>query len=195
MSYTRDSATRRLLIITYHFPPDGAVGGQRWAGLSKYLARLGWEIHIVTAAAGNYASPPNVHRHVRHRRRTLNDLYRAQKSRVHGGTDPAQSSSSPSQLGGSSFRPFTGVRRIVSGLMSLPDDARGWVVSAARAARDLARQADFDGVITSGPPHSAHLAGVLAVTGTGAQRWTDMRDPWSSSHGLHLPQDEFIRAE
>ena len=196
MSYTRDSAARRLLIITYHFPPDGAVGGQRWEGLSKYLARLGWEIHIVTAAvAGNYASPPNVHRHVRHRRRTLNDLYRTQKGRVHGGTDPGQSSSSPPQLGASPFRLLMGVRRIVSGSMSLPDDARGWVVRAARAARDLARVADFDVVITSGPPHSAHLAGVLATIGTGSQRWIDMRDPWSTRHAMHLPQDGFIRAE
>src|SRR5688500_11981835 len=119
MSYKRDSAARRLLIITYHFPPDGAVGGQRWAGLSKYLARLGWEIHIVTAAvAGNYDSPPNVHRHVRHRRRTLNDLYRTQNVRVHGGRDPGQTSSSLPQLGGSPFRPLMGVRRIVSGLIS-----------------------------------------------------------------------------
>jgi hypothetical protein len=43
-------AKRRLLVITYHFPPDGSVGGQRWAGLSKYLARLGWEVHVITAA-------------------------------------------------------------------------------------------------------------------------------------------------
>jgi len=196
MSYKRESAARRLLIITYHFPPDGAVGGQRWAGLSKYLARLGWDVHIVTAAvAGDYTSPPNVHRHARSRRRTLNDLYRTQKSRVRGAQHSGQSFSDDSQLGGSSFRPLMAVRRIASGLVSLPDDARGWVVRAARAARDLAQLADFDVVITSGPPHSAHFAGVLAVIGTSSQRWMDMRDPWSMTHKMHLPTDGFIRAE
>jgi glycosyltransferase involved in cell wall biosynthesis len=55
--------TRRLLVISYHFPPDGAVGGLRWAGLSKYLARVGWEVHIVTAAEGPAAVAPGVHRH------------------------------------------------------------------------------------------------------------------------------------
>ena len=196
MSYKRESAARRLLIITYHFPPDGSVGGQRWAGLSKYLARLGWEVHIVTAAvAGDYTSPANVHRHVRNRRRTLNDLYRTHKSRAHGAQSSGQSSPSEAQLGASSFRPFMGVRRIAGGLLGLPDRGRGWVVRAARAARDLARLADFDVVITSGPPHSAHLAGVLAVIGTGSQRWIDMRDPWSTRHAVHLPQDGFIRAE
>ena len=41
---------RRLLIISYHFPPDGAIGGLRWAGLSKYLGRMGWDVHVVTAS-------------------------------------------------------------------------------------------------------------------------------------------------
>src|SRR4051812_37447713 len=41
---------RRLLIITYHFPPDGAIGGLRWAGIGKALADLGWQVAVVTAA-------------------------------------------------------------------------------------------------------------------------------------------------
>ena len=73
----------RLLVITYHFPPDGAIGGQRWAGLSKYLARLGWEVHVVTAAAeGSQPSIPGVYRHYCCRRRTLNDVYRAAAHRL-----------------------------------------------------------------------------------------------------------------
>src|SRR2546422_11690511 len=44
-----EAAGRRLLVITYHFPPDGSVGGLRWAGITKYLARLGWEVVVVTA--------------------------------------------------------------------------------------------------------------------------------------------------
>src|SRR2546426_1615965 len=42
---------RRVLVITYHFPPDGSVGGLRWAGITKYLARLGWKVAVVTGAA------------------------------------------------------------------------------------------------------------------------------------------------
>src|SRR4051812_43133566 len=74
MGRTRDSETRRLLIISYHFPPDGAVGGQRWAGLSKYLVRLGWEVHVITASAGGpQDATPGVYRHFSPRRRTLTD--------------------------------------------------------------------------------------------------------------------------
>jgi glycosyltransferase involved in cell wall biosynthesis len=79
--------------------------------------------------------------------------------------------------------------------MYLPDHARGWVSRAAAAARGLVRDRKFDVVITSGPPHSTHLAGMLATRGIDAQFWIDMRDPWSSVHQMHLPQDRIILAE
>src|SRR2546423_1500112 len=44
------SDTRRLLIVSYFFPPDGAVGGLRWAGITKYLVALGWKVSVVTAS-------------------------------------------------------------------------------------------------------------------------------------------------
>jgi len=45
-------ARRRLLVIAYKFPPYAGVGGFRWAKLSKYLARLGHEVHVVTVPWG-----------------------------------------------------------------------------------------------------------------------------------------------
>src|SRR5712692_3457725 len=73
---------RRLVVMSYHHPPDGAIGGMRWAALTKYLGPLGWKSWIVTAAppaadaddnGATVSSCP--------RRRTLNDLYRALRLR------------------------------------------------------------------------------------------------------------------
>src|SRR5688500_2008490 len=160
-----NSAIRRLLVITYHFPPDGSVGGQRWAGLSKYLARLGWEVHVITAAvAGEGDTTPYVHRHVRDRRRTLNDFYRSaikrRRGRVqsHHGT---QAASMPARQPSTRFPTLAGVRRILGSSMNLPDQGRGWVLRAARAARKLLRERRFAVVVSSGPPHSAHFAALL----------------------------------
>src|SRR5881275_1116588 len=95
--------TRRLLVISYHFPPDGAVGGLRWAGLSKYLARVGWEVHIVTAAEGPASVAPGVHRHLCRPRRTLNDRYkslagRLRRSRRGKVNEPAPSAPGPTAM-------------------------------------------------------------------------------------------------
>jgi glycosyltransferase involved in cell wall biosynthesis len=199
MSIKRDSAVHRLLVITYHFPPDGAIGGQRWAGLSKYLARLGWEVHVVTASPlGRERDDPGVSRHVRYRRRTLNDVYKAAVGRVRHASDADRqlTPGNPRRLRRSLLsRTLAAARRVVGNSIYLPDHARGWVSRAAGAARGLLRERKFDVVITSGPPHSAHFAGLLATRGSDAQFWIDMRDPWSTIHEMHLPEDRIIRAE
>lgn len=39
-----------LLLISYHFPPDEAIGGARPYRFYKYLKRLGYECHVLTAS-------------------------------------------------------------------------------------------------------------------------------------------------
>ena len=193
------SQVRRLLVITYHFPPDGAIGGQRWAGLSKYLARLGWEVHIVTASDAGHEDPtPNVHRHFRRRRRTLNDLYRALAGRLRQSSEGHYSlirekSSLPRSTGW--LKPLAAVRKFAGSAMSFPDDGRGWVATAAVEARALLRQQKFDVVVSSGPPHSAHFAGMAATLGRDVQFWMDMRDPWSVTPQFGAHDNDLARAE
>ena len=38
---------RRLLLVSYHFPPDTAVGGLRWQRLSRYIAERGWGLDVI----------------------------------------------------------------------------------------------------------------------------------------------------
>jgi hypothetical protein len=39
---------KSILIITYKFPPMGGIGTRRWVKFSKYLVKLGYEVHILT---------------------------------------------------------------------------------------------------------------------------------------------------
>jgi glycosyltransferase involved in cell wall biosynthesis len=199
MGITRNPDVRRLLVITYHFPPDGAIGGQRWAGVSKYLARLGWEVHVITAAeAGPQPATPGVYRHFCCRRRTLNDAYRAVAGRLRQRSNGDQHLAGGSRVRPRSFspmRPVEALRRIIGSSMYLPDDGRGWVAPAAKRARALLREHKFDIVITSGPPHSAHFAGLAATLGRDEQFWIDMRDPWSQTHQAGAADDWYVSAE
>jgi len=38
----------KLLFLAYHFPPSQAVGSVRAWNMAKYLARLGWEVTVIT---------------------------------------------------------------------------------------------------------------------------------------------------
>jgi glycosyltransferase involved in cell wall biosynthesis len=154
---------------------------------------------VVTASPlGRERDDPGVHRHVRYRRRTLNDVYRAAIGRARQGSD-ADQQVTPGNLHSQqrSFvsRTLATARRIAGVAIYLPDHARGWTTRAASAARALLRERKFDAVVSSGPPHSAHLVGFLATRGSGVQFLIDMRDPWSAALEMHLPVDSVIRAQ
>ena len=45
---------KKVLIITYYWPPSGGAGVQRWLKFVKYLPNLGWEPIIYTVEKGEY---------------------------------------------------------------------------------------------------------------------------------------------
>jgi hypothetical protein len=198
---------RRLLVISYHFPPDGSVGGLRWSGLTKYLARRGWEVHVITAAEQTApSSEPGLHLHHCPPARSLNDAYNSVASRLRSamrprnsanGARPAESappaapSASPASQAGATDKtksPYASsspgiigwARTNLSALMAFPDWGQGWIFPAASMARRLMSNKEFDVVVSSGPPHSAHLAATLACFETPAKLIIDMRDPWAA---------------
>src|SRR3989442_4304471 len=172
----------RLLVVTYHFPPDGSVGGPRWAGITKFLARLGWQVAVVTAAAP-IASGPAVRAHVEWcpRRRTLIDYYR----RVRRPDDGSDGSSPNGTRLARSARPgglLGALRTELAAFLAFPDESRGWTLRAARRARALVRRFHPQVVVSSGPPHSAHLVARLATIGQPVRWLIDLRDPWAGPH-------------
>jgi len=181
-----DERQKYLLVIAYHYPPDGSVGGLRWSGLSKYLARRGWEVHVITASPqAGQPVVPGVHVHYRARKATLNDRYNALARRFRAGR-PAVSSARERDpqvdLHGKPRSRSSGIfgmlRTQLSTALAFPDQGRGWVLTAASAARAQMRDRSFDVVVSSGPPHSSHFAAMLACVGSTARHTIDMRDPW-----------------
>src|SRR5213593_1783805 len=45
---TPDDNLKRVLFISYHFPPDASVGGLRQVKFIKYLTQLGWTPSVLT---------------------------------------------------------------------------------------------------------------------------------------------------
>lgn len=39
---------RRLLLISYHFPPDTTIGARRWEKLAHFVAERGWGMDVIT---------------------------------------------------------------------------------------------------------------------------------------------------
>lgn len=170
----------RLLVITYYFDPDGPVGGLRWLGITKYLARMGWKISVVTAVASIGNDAPNVPDvDLCPRLWTLSDGWRLLRRRVLGhalGGFPK-----PSRVGDPSAPPSL-LRRLgreLGAFLTFPDESRGWMLRAALRTRAVMRRFRPHIVVSSGPPHTAHLVAALATNGGAVPWWIDLRDPWA----------------
>lgn len=51
---------KKILLIAFKYPPYAGVGGFRWSKLSKYLAEMGYSIHVVTVNWKQYGDNTNI---------------------------------------------------------------------------------------------------------------------------------------
>ena len=171
---------KRLLFVTYYFPPSGGSGVQRSLKFAKYLPEFGWRPTVLT---------------VRPERASWPDPDPDSVADIPGGTPVERTGAWDPYAGYARLLRrkkqdvvtvgFTGeagavsrrrLARWIRANLFLPDARIGWVPFAAARARKLLRQ-PFDAILTTGPPHSTHLVGLAARRG--APWLADLRDPWT----------------
>ncbi len=173
---------RRVLIISYYFPPSGGSGVQRSLKFVKYLRTFGWEPVVLTVDP-EYAAYPDldeamaavVPESVACFRTKSWDPYRL-FGRLKG-----QKKSDTVSVGFLSERPPSAldkVARWVRANLFLPDARVGWNRYAKKEASFLIEEGDIDAVFTTGPPHSTHLIGQALHRQYGMPWVADFRDPW-----------------
>lgn len=186
-------AMRKVLIVSYHFPPDAAVGAIRPAKFAKYLPDYGWQPYVLTIRERFYdaidrsrmsdvvlqervfrtqvwPNPGAVYLKLKKwlyyvmGKRQLFD----EKVSTYRPPDPVQSQGMLAQL-----------RRFLNSLLGMEEGTLGWVPPAILKAILLVKRYQMHCLYTSGPPHSAHLIG-LAMKHLYGTRWVaDFRDPWT----------------
>jgi len=185
--------TRRVLVLTYFFPPIGGVGVQRTLKFVEHLPALGWDAVVVAPRGAVYRvmDPGSVetldpdlevHRVLSVEPARLRAVVRAAVRRL-GPTRNAGLALTP--LPPRTATTARGPRRWLNAVWSawvrmffIPDEQMGWIPIAARAAAAIHRQQPVDVIYSSSPPASAHLAAGLAKAMTGLPWVADLRDPW-----------------
>jgi glycosyltransferase involved in cell wall biosynthesis len=184
---------KKVLIITYYWPPSGGAGVQRWLKFAKYLPEFGIEPYVLTVDPG-FASYPQTDKSL--------------VEEVPGNLKVFKTRSLEvlriiSGLFGKDQVPYGGfsnierkgllqtVLRFIRGNFFIPDARVGWKRYALKKARDLIRQYDIRTIITTGPPHSTHLIGLKLKKKLPVKWIADFRDPWTDiyfySDMLHTP--------
>lgn len=190
---------RRVLIISYYFPPSGGSGVQRSLKFVKYLRSYGWEPVVLTVDPA-YAAYPDldeamlaeVPEAVACFRTKSWDPYRL-FGRLKG-----QEKSATVSVGFLSDRPpsvIDNIARWIRANLFLPDARVGWNRYAKKEASLLVEEGGIDVVFTTGPPHSTHLIGQAMRRQYGIPWVADFRDPWMEIDFIEkLPMLKIVRS-
>jgi glycosyltransferase involved in cell wall biosynthesis len=181
--YGDPTMRKRVLIITYYWPPSGGIGVQRSLRFAKYLRTFGWEPVICTAQDPEYPVIDEANaRHVPEGAEVLRtpiwepyNIYKWMmgKKKEERITDVFVEE----QRAG--FRAKLGIW--IRGNLFIPDARRFWIRPAVRFISGYLHDHPVDALFTNGPPHSTHMIGYHLKRQFNIPWHADYQDPWTAS--------------
>lgn len=182
---------KKVLVVTYYWPPSGGAGVQRFLKFVKYFPANGIDPVILTCANPTYPiQDSSLHADIPdgvpvYYSRTLEPF------RFYGkmtGATPEEAANPATILDSeksASAKSLTLIQRAARWLRAnlfVPDARIGWVPFAQSLAKKIIKEHGIETVITTGPPHSTHFTGRMLKRKTGVRWVADFRDPWTDIH-------------
>lgn len=184
---------KRVLIITYYWPPSGGSGVQRWLKMSKYLPEYGWQPVIYTTENAEYPSlDPSLEKDVNPEmeviRRPIVEPYSFYK-RFLGAKNEGSIKMGFIQEKEKKSGWKESLSLWIRGNLFIPDARCLWVKPSVRYLKSYLKDHPVDAIISTGPPHSMHLIAMRLKESLGIPWIADFRDPWTEIdyyNDLHL---------
>jgi glycosyltransferase involved in cell wall biosynthesis len=169
---------KKVLIVTYYWPPAGGPGVQRWLKFANNLADFDIEPHVLVPKEPNYAIIDN-------------SLENEISSKINVISHPifeisdflpfknyfnSFRSGNINQIKDQSF--FEKILFFLRGNLFIPDLKIFWRNKVVKFLKKYLKKNKFDTIITTGPPHSIHLIGLDIKREFDINWVADFRDPW-----------------
>ena len=175
----------RILVLSYFYPPSQAAGVVRIAKLTKFWARAGVDVTVLTS--DDYVRRANVGDSVLERDVAAvhkvvvptpvpADVFSWTKRKV--AAESSKTESGPASRGRVARDAWVARARRVRDHVLLPDRGILWLPSALAAARRLAAERPFDVVFSSGNPWSNLVTAQRIARSLRVPYAIDFRDPW-----------------
>lgn len=173
---------KKVLIITYYWPPSGGAAVQRWLKFSKYLNEFGWEPIIYTVENGEYpqydASLENeVPDGIFVLRKPALEPYSIYKKFT---GRKKESTLQPEIVSSSKKKSFLeNIAIWVRGNFFIPDARKFWINPSIRFLKKYIEQNPVDVIVSTSPPQSTHLIALGLKKHFNLPWLADFRDPWT----------------
>jgi hypothetical protein len=174
--------TKKVLIITYYWPPAGGPGVQRWLKFVKYLPDFGVQPIVYVPENPTYPIlDEGLLNEVSDKAIILkNKIFepyqlagifsKKQTQKISSGIIPAAKKQSFLEK----------LLLWIRGNLFIPDARKYWVNPSVVYLKKYIQENNIDTIVTSGPPHSLHLIGLKLKEELGVKWFADFRDPWTT---------------
>ncbi|WP_420601366.1 glycosyltransferase family 4 protein [Flagellimonas sp.] len=172
---------RKVLVITYYWPPAGGPGVQRWLKFVKYLPDFDIEPWVYIPENPTYPIidenlGKEVYEEIKILKQPIKEPYAwaglLSKKKTKTISSGIIQEKDPSVL--------EKLLLWVRGNFFIPDARKLWVKPSLKFLSKIIEEENIDTIITTGPPHSVHLIGLGLKKKFSLQWITDFRDPWTS---------------
>lgn len=172
---------KRVLVITYYWPPVGGSGVQRWVKFAKYLPSEGWQPVIYTPSNPDMGSVDesllsDIPAKAEIIKRPIFEPYGIYR-KLTGSKGQIKIESNPGGDGKKSL-----LKRISLWIRSnffMPDPRCLWIGPSIRFLKKYLKEHPVDIIVSTGPPQSMHLIARKVSLATGIPWVADFRDPWT----------------
>jgi len=173
---------KKVLIITYYWPPAGGPGVQRWLKFVKYLPGYGIEPVVYIPENPTYPLTDNgllldVNPQTTIIKHKITEPYAWASAFSKGNTKKISSGIIPAKTKQSFLQKMM---LWVRGNLFIPDARVLWVRPSIAYLSAYIKEQGIDTIITTGPPHSLHLIGLGLKRQLGITWLADFRDPWTT---------------
>lgn len=174
---------KKVLIITYYWPPSGGAGVQRWLKFVKYLREFGWEPIIYTpenpeAPAIDNSLMKDIPPNLTIIKTPIWEPYNLYKKFIGIRKEQKINAGFLSEIKKPRLKEKIAVW--IRGNFFIPDARRWWVNPSVKFLVSYLKQNPVEVVISTGPPHSMHLIALGLKKKIGIKWLADFRDPWTN---------------
>ncbi len=173
---------KRVLIISYYWPPSGGSGVQRWVKFSKYLPSEGWQPVIYTPenpelTTTDYSLEEEIPQEAEIIKTHIFEPYGIYRKLSGSGKNEEQSEVNPINAQKKTLKQK--ISMLIRGNLFIPDPRCMWISPSVKFLKKYLKEHPADIIISTGPPHSMHLIAKGVAQATGIPWIADFRDPWT----------------
>ncbi|NOT35764.1 MAG: glycosyl transferase family 1 [Saprospiraceae bacterium] len=173
---------KKVLIITYYWPPSGGPGVQRCLYFVKYLREFGWEPIVYTVDKGEFPyydyslekEIPDGIQILKHKAVEPFSIYKKLVGLK------KEDKLKPNVVVEKSKRPLLhSIATWIRGNIFIPDARMLWIKPSVKFLSAYLSENKTDAILTSSPPHSLQLIGLELSKKFNIPWLVDLRDPWT----------------